>query len=149
MVHVFPPLVIPAMPQRATVSEAEKLLALDRMRQHLRAEFAHDVQAEIVRDFGPIFTKIFSRVLLTDWLVRDGAASFVDSDAQCLSENAVSTAYSESQIDDFVHVFNEHLIEEVRFNTAFFYAATRGWVFQIAAEYAHAIFSWSTSMTAQ
>lgn len=123
------------------MSEADRHQDLERLQQYLRAEYARDVQAEFLRDIGPKFTKFATRVVLIQWMQANGVVSFVDPNARVPSDTALSTAYSESELNEFVRVLNENVIEGARIDTAFFYAGAAACVFQIDADYARKVFS--------
>lgn len=128
-------------PVLTTVSEADRHAALDRLRLHLRTEYARDVQRKVLLECGPRLFGVGNHVVLLHWLVKDGLVSLVDPDALSPMETAVSTEFSEREMDEFVRVFNEHLIKDGRITTVNFYAVAQGWVFQIAAAYARAVFA--------
>lgn len=110
------------------------LAAMDRMKQHLDAEYGQRMQEQILDEHGPTFTNIGNRVVLIHFLVRAGIVEFLNANAQNPLETVVATTCSRSQVEQFVQVFNERMIEHGRISSAELMGTTRGWVFEMTAQ---------------
>lgn len=125
---------------RTTVSSSAKQMALDRLRLYLTTEYPLQMQTQIVQEVGEHLTHIGNRVVLMRWFVCEGAVHFLDADAPSPCSTVVSTEYSRDEIDEFVQVFNAHVLEPVRLGASCLGKATRGWVFQMAVQDARRLF---------
>ena len=125
---------------QTTVSSSAKQMALDRLRLYLNTEYPLQMQEEIVQEVGGYLTQIGNRVVLMHWFVREGAVHFLDADARSPCATVVSTEYSRDEINEFVQVFNAHMLEPVRLGASCLGKATRGWVFQMAVQDARRLF---------
>lgn len=110
------------------------LAAIDRMKQYLDAEYGWRIQEQILAEHGPLFTNMGNRIVLIHFLIRAGIIEFLNADATNPFETVVSTTCSCAQIEQFVHVFNERIIEHGRISSAELMAIPLGWVFTMTAQ---------------